>query len=99
MHSANLIRISYLFLLAARHVSYKNKFLELSNTFNEIQESNEEIKEILKNPNWSQEQREELKVKYSEAVELTNGFKKELSTLCKKDRFCSQIITEFLNQV
>lgn len=58
-----------------------------------------EIKEILKNPNWSQEQREELKVKYSEAVELTNGFKKELSTLCKKDRFCSQIITEFLNQV
>ena len=58
-----------------------------------------ETKEILENHNWSQEQREELKVKFSEAVELMNGFKKELSTLCKKDRFCSQIITEFLNQV
>ena len=58
-----------------------------------------ETKEILEYPNWSQEQRDELKVKYSEAVELMNGYKKELSTLCKKDRFCSQIITEFLNQV
>lgn len=43
--------------LGLDNIPYKNKFLELSNTFNEVQESNEERKEILLN-------RENLKVDY-----------------------------------
>ena len=58
-----------------------------------------EIKEILKNPNWSQEQREELKLKYTEAVNLINGYKEELSAFGKKYSSYSKIITECFNHV
>ena len=58
-----------------------------------------ETKEILKNPNWSQEQREELKLKYTEAVDLIKGYKEELSAFGKKYSSYSKIIAEFLNHV
>ena len=58
-----------------------------------------EVKDILEHPNWSQVQREELKVKYNEALELMRRYEEELGALCKKDNYCCRIITEFLNQV
>ena len=58
-----------------------------------------EAKDILKNPNWSQEQREELKLKYTEAVDLIKGYKEELSAFGKKYSSYSKIIAEFLNHV